>query len=202
MSQAENTTSAKKGAIESVLAFDGIDDYVQLPAVNTDYSQGFTVEAWVQYKSFRRSWSRIIDFGNGQGNKNIVLANVGTSSTLGLHLYCNNGTHTIEAPNTLEIDKWIHVAATIDKSGMAKLYKNGQLIQSKQISLPDNLNRTLNYIGKSNWANDGYFEGQIAEVRVWNIARPESELKENMSQRLKGNETGLVGYWGSISLTR
>ncbi len=35
----------------------------------------------------------------------------------------------------------------------------------------------------------------MTEVRVWNIARPESEIKENMFQRLKGNETGLVGYW-------
>ncbi|WP_228036367.1 hypothetical protein [Microcystis sp. LEGE 00066] len=59
MSQTENTTSVKKDAIESVLAFDGIDYYVQLPAANTDYSQGFTVEAWVQHKSFR-SRSRIM----------------------------------------------------------------------------------------------------------------------------------------------
>ena len=194
MSQTENTTSVKKDAIESVLAFDGIDDYVQLPAANTDYSQGFTVEAWVQHKSFR-SWSRIIDFGNGAEKNSIVLGNVGKSNALGLHLFCNNEKHFIEAPNALEIGKCTHVAATIDKSGMGKLYKNGQLIQSKQLSLPDNLNRTLNYIGKSNWVNDGYFEGQMTEVRVWNIARPESEIKENMSQRLKGNETGLVGYW-------
>ncbi|MDB9545621.1 DUF2235 domain-containing protein [Microcystis aeruginosa CS-1036] len=193
MSQTENTTSVKKDAIESVLAFDGIDDYVQLPAANTDYSQGFTVEAWVQHKSFR-SWSRIIDFGNGAEKNSIVLGNVGKSKPLGLHLFCNNEKHFIEAPNALEIGKWTHVAATIDKSGMGKLYKNGQLIQSKQLSLPDNLNRTLNYIGKSNWVNDGYFEGQMTEVRVWNIARPESEIKENMSQRLKGNETVLVGY--------
>ncbi|GBF00254.1 hypothetical protein NIES298_45000 [Microcystis aeruginosa NIES-298] len=193
MSQTENTTSVKKDAIESVLAFDGIDDYVQLPAANTDYSQGFTVEAWVQHKSFR-SWSTIIDFGNGAEKNSIVLGNVGKSKPLGLHLFCNNEKHFIEAPNALEIGKWTHVAATIDKSGMGKLYKNGQLIQSKQLSLPDNLNRTLNYIGKSNWVNDGYFEGQMTEVRVWNIARPESEIKENMSQRLKGNETVLVGY--------
>jgi hypothetical protein len=164
MSPSENTTITKKGAIEFVLVFDGIDDYVQLPAVNTDYSEGFTVEAWVQYKSFR-SWSRIIEFGNGPGKNNIHLATWGTSNGLNLHLFCNNGKHFIEIPNTLEIDKWTHLAATVDKSGMAKLYKNGQLIQSKQLSLPDTLNRTLNYIGKSNWSNDGYFEGQMTEGR-------------------------------------
>ncbi|GBL15555.1 hypothetical protein MTo_02869 [Microcystis aeruginosa NIES-1211] len=189
-----NSSQQSEVTGQSVLTFDGIDDYIQLPAANTDYSQGFTVEAWVQHQSWR-FWSRIIDFGNGAGKNNIVLGNVGTSNALGLHLYCNNGHHILEAANVLEIGKWTHIGATIDQSGMAKLYKNGQLIQSKQLSLPDNLNRTLNYIGKSNWTNDGYFEGQMTEVRVWNTARLESELQRDMYQRLKGNETGLVAYW-------
>ena len=180
----------------SVLSFDGKDDYVALPAVNNDYSQGFTVEAWVQYSSFQQSWSRIIEFGNGQGQNNIVLGHVGTSKDIGFHLYTTaEGRKMIEIANALEIGKWTHIAVTISKSREGKLYQNGQLVQSKLLLLPDNVNRKLNYIAKSNWPQDGYFEGKIAEVRVWNIARTPEEIKQNMNSRLRGNEPGLVGYY-------
>ncbi len=180
----------------SVLSFDGKDDYVALPAVNNDYSQGFTVEAWVQYSSFQQFWSRIIDFGNGQGQNNIVLGHVGTSKDIGFHLYTTaEGRKMIEIANALEIGKWTHIAVTISKSREGKLYQNGQLVQSKLLLLPDNVNRKLNYIAKSNWPQDGYFEGKIAEVRVWNIARTPEEIKQNMNSRLRGNEPGLVGYY-------
>ena len=179
----------------SVLSFDGKDDYVALPAVNNDYSQGFTVEAWVQYSSFQQSWSRIIEFGNGQGQNNIVLGHVGTSKDIGFHLYTTAAFDKIEIANALEIGKWTHIAVTISKSREGKLYQNGQLVQSKLLLLPDNVNRKLNYIAKSNWPQDGYFEGKIAEVRVWNIARTPEEIKQNMNSRLRGNEPGLVGYY-------
>ena len=179
----------------SVLSFDGKDDYVALPAVNNDYSQGFTVEAWVQYSSFQQSWSRIIEFGNGQGQNNIVLGHVGTSKDIGFHLYTTAAFDKIEIANALEIGKWTHIAVTISKSREGKLYQNGQLVQSKLLLLPDNVNRKLNYIAKSNWSQDGYFEGKIAEVRVWNIARTPEEIKQNMNSRLRGNEPGLVGYY-------
>ena len=179
----------------SVLSFDGKDDYVALPAVNNDYSQGFTVEAWVQYSSFKQSWSRIIEFGNGPGQNNIVLGHVGTSKNIGFHLYTTSGLHTIEIANALEIGKWTHIAVTISESREGKLYQNGQLVQSKPFALPDIVNRKLNYIAKSSWAQDGYFEGEIAEVRVWNIVRTPEEIKQNINSRLSGNEPGLVGYY-------
>ena len=73
--------------------------------------------------------------------------------------------------------------------------ENGQLVQSKPFALPDIVNRKLNYIAKSSWAQDGYFEGEIAEVRVWNIVRTPEEIKQNINSRLSGNEPGLVGYY-------
>ncbi|MBK1987689.1 hypothetical protein A0J48_009095 [Sphaerospermopsis aphanizomenoides BCCUSP55] len=181
-------------SVQCVLSFDGKDDYVGLPAAKIDYSQGFTVEVWARYTSFQQSWSRIIDFGNGAGKNNIVLAHLGTSNTLAFHLYSNAGVDMIEVPNSLEMGKWTHLAVTIDKSGVAKFHQDGKLILSKPFHLPDNVNRTLNYIARSNW-NDGYFEGQILELRLWNIARSQEEIQQNINSRVTGNEPGLVGYY-------
>jgi choline dehydrogenase-like flavoprotein len=180
----------------NVLCFDGKDNHVVLPTDNTDYSQGFTVEAWVWYGSFEQYWSRIVEFGNGPGQKNIVLGHAGKSNSLGFHLVgTSTGAYVFEVPNSLEIGKWTHVAATINKSGEAKLYKNGKLLQTKPFRLPDNVVRKLNYIGKSSWSNDGYFEGKMAEVRLWNIARTPEEIEQNMNRRLSGSEAGLVAYY-------
>ncbi|MBD2458120.1 hypothetical protein H6G80_29150 [Nostoc sp. FACHB-87] len=179
---------------QCVLEFNGQNNYVSLPAVNIDYSQGFSVEAWVRYNSFKY-WSRIIDFGNGVSSNNIVFANPETTNQLALDVKTSAGERRITSAAVLETGKWTHLAATIDQSGFAKLYKNGELIQSGQLQLPANINRTQNYIGRSNWPQDGYFDGQISEVRVWNIARSQAEIQQHLHSRLAGNEDGLVGYW-------
>ncbi|MBD2594380.1 hypothetical protein H6G74_08555 [Nostoc spongiaeforme FACHB-130] len=179
---------------QCVLEFNGQNNYVSLPAVNIDYSQGFSVEAWVRYNSFKY-WSRIIDFGNGVNSNNIVFANPETTNQLALDVKTSAGERRITSAAVLETGKWMHLAATIDQSGLAKLYKNGELIQSGQLQLPANINRTQNYIGRSNWPQDGYFDGQISEVRVWNIARSQAEIQQHLHSRLAGNEDGLVGYW-------
>jgi hypothetical protein len=35
----------------------------------------------------------------------------------------------------------------------------------------------------------------IEEVRIWNIARTQADIQNNMHHELIGNEPGLVGYW-------
>ncbi|MGB8686527.1 MAG: LamG domain-containing protein, partial [Microcoleus sp.] len=176
-----------------VMKFDGVNDHISLPAMNINYSQGFSLEVWVRYNSLK-SWSRIFDFGNGAGTDNILLANKGTTNTLGFHVYRGTTSLGIEVANFLELGKWIHIAVTLDASGNGKIYKNGQLIQSGTSQLPNNLNRTINYIGRSNWASDGYFDGQMAEFRLWNRVRTPGEIQTDLNQRLTGKESGLAIY--------
>lgn len=89
----------------------------------------------------------------------------------------------------------MHLAATIDASGIAKLYKNGEQIQTGKIHLPHTLKRTKNYIARSNWSNDDYFNGKISDLRIWKVARTAADIKNNMYLQLTGNEVGLEGYW-------
>ncbi len=184
------------GQLRSGLALelDGVDDYVELPHLNPDYASGFTVEAWVRYRSFRR-WSRIIDFGSGPSQDNIVFANRGTTNDLVFQVYRDGAWNIITAPGALETGTWMHLAATVDGDGNAALYKNGQLLVTGTVHVPATLNRTQNYIGRSNWAQDGYFDGGMRQVRVWNIARSPDDIQATMNQRLRGDESGLVGDW-------
>ena len=181
------------------IVFDGVDDHIALPEMNHNYSQGITIEAWVWYDSFKNT-SRIIDFGNGSGVENIVLANEGTTNNLTFWVFQGTTAQSITVQGVLETGKWMHLAATIDKSGCATLYKNGQVIKTGSVHLPKTINRTKNYIARSNWPNHvwpnhSYFQGKISDLRIWKTERTAEDIKNSMYLQLRGQEVGLVAYW-------
>lgn len=61
-------------------------------------------------------------------------------------------------------------------------------------ALESRLRKAANWIGRSAWPQDGYFQGQLAEVRVWKVARTEAELQRDLSRKPSGSEPGLVAY--------
>ncbi len=187
--QADVRTSETK----PVMQFDGADDFIALPEMEIDYSQGVTIEAWVQHDSFP-SWCRIVDFGNGQSSDNLVLAQARNSGNLAFHTYPGGKYAGTEAP-ACEIGRWSHVAAVVDSSGKTSLYHDGQLIKLEQLPAAQSVKRTVNYIGRSNWSADGYFHGRMAELRLWNRARTADEIRADKDKRLTGTEPGLVSCW-------
>ena len=181
------------GTEEHVIKFDGVDDHISCPSLNSTFSQGITVEAWVWYDAFQTN-SRVVDFGNDQRD-NIIFCNQGTSNTLEFSVLKGTEVQSITAPNALQIKEWMHLAATIDASGNAKLYKNGIQIATDPVSLPNSLNRVSNNIGRSNWTQDSYFKGELSEVRIWNKCRTEAEIKATMNQRLSDTTPDLMAYY-------
>ncbi|MEZ4732592.1 MAG: FG-GAP-like repeat-containing protein [Caldilineaceae bacterium] len=191
---ATDTVTANLATYGSALQFDGTDDYVALPAMEVNFSTGFTVEAWARYNEFHR-WSRIIDLGNGAGRDNILFANRDFSNDLVFEIHTDSGASTLTAVNALDVDTWIHLAATIDSQGNAKLYKNGVEIASGVMPLPTTIRRATNYLGRSNWSQDGYLHGALDEVRIWQVARSTEQIRATMLQNLTSSEEGLVTYW-------
>jgi hypothetical protein len=43
--------------------------------------------------------------------------------------------------------------------------------------------------------DEGFFDGKIDEVRIWEVARTQTEIQGYMNQSLTGEEDGLIGYW-------
>jgi hypothetical protein len=58
-----------------------------------------------------------------------------------------------------------------------------------------NSTRPLSFGHEGPPANIWPYDGLIAEVRIWNVARTGAQLADAMNSRLTGDETGLVGYW-------
>ena len=121
--------------------------------------------------------------------------------TLGTIDPYTNGTFDNDNQPTMidsTMDQWIHFAMTYDQAAVM-LYVNGNymagMVGSRKTVTGGMLAtaRTALTIGGN--PRGAYFNGEIDELRMWNVARTQAEIMATMNTTLAGNEPGLVGYW-------
>lgn len=97
-----------------------------------------------------------------------------------------------------DVGVWIHVACSIDVSVPTSIfYIDGVAKTTNEISsLAQDINTSTNplWIGQVG-NNSSRFDGLIDEVRVWDDIRTPTEIADNMSVELVGDEANLQGYW-------
>ncbi len=132
-----------------------------------------TVAAWVEFDA-TGGWSRIIDFGNGAAQHNIVLGS-NVENGLGVHIY--NGTGQLigqlEVPNVIAANQWAHVAFTIDDAGEITLYVDGESVGTATTTTgapPEVLVRSNNLVGNDNWGGTQRLDGRLDDLVVVNEA--------------------------------
>lgn len=168
-------TDSVPGVHGYALQFDGVNDYIELPEGFSRLDNGFSVSLWARPTAVK-SWSRFIDFGRGAGNHNIYLARRSSSNDLIFSVYSGGSWSHLTAVDVIQNDQWQFFAATVDLVGNAVIYKNGHPVASGSISRPANINRTHNYIGRSNWSADAYYQGQMDDIRVFDYAMRANEV--------------------------
>ena len=172
--------------------------YISVPA-NTWFSSGqFTIEAWVYVSSYT-SWSRILDFSSGgQSNNNIVFAiSDGTTGRPVLQIFNGSNPGNLLVGPVIPQSTWTHIAVTVDTGGNYKMFINGELLAVlfSQL-LPFAGNFVSNYIGRSNWPQDGYFDGLIDNFMLWSVCRSPSQIWSSyMGASFTGSEAGLQLYY-------
>lgn len=90
-----------------------------------------------------------------------------------------------------------HVAVVFSNANFARFYVDGAHVQTIAGTTPANTNQEQIYIGRNppNTPDGQYWDGQIDEVRIWNLARTASQIAASYNTELTGNEPGLIGYW-------
>lgn len=173
----------------NALSFNGTPDYLTLPS-DVYFNGDFTIECWVYPTAFT-NWSRIIDFGNGAGNNNVLLGyTVGTSGSPGLYI----GGTQIQATSSIPLNQWSHIAATLVGT-TGTIYINGVAAGTGNFPVPANVTRNLNFVGRSNWGTgDPDASAIFDDLRIWNVARSASEIQAKMYTELYGSEAGLLVY--------
>jgi hypothetical protein len=177
------------------LQFDGVDDYVDISATDApSFSNGISITGYVKWNKFN-SWSRIIDMGTGPIADNILIANNGTSSNLTFSIYKGSAVTNLNSQTNLNLNQWYYIAFTVSATGEAKIYVDGVLDKTATgFNLPNTLVRTKQYLGKSNWSSDAYFNGYIDNVSIWNKTLSQAEVATGATDFV-GNESGLLHYY-------
>jgi parallel beta-helix repeat protein len=174
------------GAVGSIPAdtntsiqFNGTDSYVQLPSGFSNFTGGFTAEMWV-YPTAAASFQRMFEFGNGQASDNFGLARVGTSNDLQFFVYSGgSAAGSVTATNVLEFNTWQHFAVAMTAAGAVTIYKNGQVVATGTTTVPRNITRTSNFLGKSNWSGDGLYAGGMDEVAFYDHVVPAQTIRDH-----------------------
>ena len=96
----------------------------------------------------------------------------------------------------VEDGTWHHLAGTYDGSNV-RIYLDGSEFGTGNAQT-GNLNTSnpspLGIAHRAEGAGDAFFSGQIDDVRVWNDVRTQTEIDDNKSVELVGNEAGLTLY--------
>ncbi|WYM03310.2 MAG: LamG-like jellyroll fold domain-containing protein [Gloeotrichia echinulata CP02] len=190
--KAELLSKKRRGVV-----FDGNNDYIQLSQPLSIFSGSFTVSMWVKVP--KNSKNRGILLGDYQLPQSIdVNFEVFNGK---LRFYWNNQPD-LYGSKDLRDNEWHFISFVRDREnkkiyayvdGVADINHSGEISDKRAV--------TPHRIGRDSRDKIIPFEGQIAEVRIWKVARTAEEIKNNMYLQLTGKEVGLVGYWrlGGIS---
>ena len=157
------------GKSGSALSLNGSNAYAALPnGLLTDLAD-CTIAAWV-YWNGGNAWQRIFDFGTDKGRYMYLTPGTNTGN-LRFAITTNNGVgeQGFTTSTGLPVKQWVHVALTL-AGATATLYVNGVAVGSKttMTTAPFRMGPTSeNWIGRSRFANDAYFNGLIDDFRIY-----------------------------------
>lgn len=176
-----------------------------------------TIEAWVKIPANVNSSNNFLSFYSGMGE---LIHEAQTGFRLGFHenfpvfgVALTNETHqgkmiwtqattAVTGPplSLWRPDRWYHMAGSWDGT-YKRLYIDGELMESYR---PDDPGTGIHY-GDSKFTIGGAVDcyttvsGSLAEIRLWNVGRTETQIRDWMSQLVSPSEPGLIGLWRQVN---
>ncbi|MEQ9301611.1 MAG: LamG-like jellyroll fold domain-containing protein, partial [Cyclobacteriaceae bacterium] len=180
----------------NALDFDGTNDFVDLgTSINTNTIDGattLTVEAWVNIASFGVT-GQIISNSLSGVTSGLELRHGVTGDVIFTYRDNDGAQHTSNSL-PLTAGTWHHVAGVLDGTNL-HFYLDGQAAGVLNFPSAIGITTAVNSLKIGANASGQESTGRIDEVRIWNLARSQSEIQETQYSTLVGNETGLVSYY-------
>ena len=171
------------------------NNYIEVPN-HTNPTNMITVEVWV--KSHTDTWNKHGCLLSRRSPYILHPWSGGKRLMFDLYVPGSPSLANVEFSPTIDLTQWHHYAGTYDGKCL-RLYIDGKEVAVKNLSdesRPIQFSTGSLFIGKDCYGNDTrYFNGKIAECRIWNTARTPEQIRANMYRQLTGKEEGLVGYW-------
>ena len=176
------TYNANAGCIicGKAVDFDGTNDLLSLTN-NVTLSGDFTIEFWANLDPNITNADQPL--GNLATNQNINFFN----NNVRLFI----GTNVIVANSVTTANQWRHYAFVREGNTM-KLFIDGVLDQSLTTTWTGNF--SVSTLGTA-LTGTGYLEGQLDDIRLWNIARTNTEIADFYDKSIAPTINGLEAYW-------
>ncbi len=207
---------------QGALRFDGVNDYVTFGTAPGLGTTNFTIECWFKRQgagvvastgSGGFSALPLVTKGRGENEAGVTNMNyffgLTATNTLAADFEDKNTGLNHPTTNTTAAasNVWQHAAVTYLRNGTNGtwvLYLNGAAIRTNTISGTNTtvttpqgssiqhaaLGSALTTVGTS----EGYFNGSLEEVRIWNTNRTASQIAANRDLRIT-SAPGLIGRW-------
>lgn len=173
------------GVFNYGIKFDGINDYVKTPLIDSSNTNKITIVFWIKLPTANPSAQIIFEASpNYNVRMDSYIATV-TNNKIGIGIYGNFGYSTWTADNTLQPNIWHHITIVLDKSLTSKetsIYVNGIKTTGSTSGLDaNNTNNFGNqsiYIGDRGDGKGYYFKGWLDEFTIFNRALSTTEITD------------------------
>jgi len=195
--------NAQTGA---ALNFDGTNDYVSVPdkAVLNFGTGDFTIEADFQSSASQPDYTGIVakdGSSAGLGWQLVVVGNnIAAEFTDGNTFFGAGGPGMgLQGSIALNDGNWHNLAMVVSRSNASiTLYVDGVVdafLSDPAIGTMNISNPTVPMLIGVDRTTSIFANGNIDEVRIWNIARTQTAIQNNMSCAIAPNAAGLVAYY-------
>jgi hypothetical protein len=130
---------------------------------------------WVKMRG-SNSWQRLFDFGNDTDH--YMFLTPSTGSAMRFSIKNGDKEQQVSCKTKLPVSQWKHVAVTIAE-GKTVIYIDGEeAASSTDITIkPSDIHPVLNYIGRSQFNSDPFLSAYLDDIRVYNHAVSDADLK-------------------------
>lgn len=176
----------------AAIGISGAGNYVNVPySSSLNPSDNFTVEFWAR-----------ADGGAG-GYRSPLSSQISDTIANGYYFYAGDndlwqawlgsvGTYHVMQGDAVVLGAWTHLALTFS-SGTVNFYVNGRLAAtSSSITFYRNQSNSFRIGALGDAPGTFNWNGNVDEVRVWNVVRTASEIRGAMHTTISASATGLV----------
>jgi hypothetical protein len=192
----EGAKWTERGRYGGAMEFDGENDQLTIPdSEDLRFSEEFTLEAWVRPNQIQTFMPVVAKTAPGEygyalyatdGNEPPVPQGFLTEGEY-VHGYAYSG-------HVLDAHAWTHLAVTFDGAHI-RFFFNGVLVDTRSAEDLPIGKGPLTIGGDEPFADGGFFDGRIDEIRVYNRSLNEAEVATDMAAPIHTPQQGPIAAW-------
>jgi len=186
------------------LVFDGnSNNFVDLDDTYNSLTFPYTIEVWVKLNSYVSPTSFVFTTDNNSTAYSGTGVHIRPDGTISFAFGSNTGASVgnrggVISSAQVPLNQWTHIACVAFDPAEMRIYVNGvpSIVSFDGSATYIATNSSHGSIGRRVDPYGVYtFDGEMDEVRLWDIARSQAEIRDYMCRKIDASISGLIGYW-------